>query len=110
MQVVATSSNLEQVHTQTMKLIHSDLYAIDPKVATELFERGYRPMEARNLQAGMAVVYFSTDVFGMGGVGAPCFATISEVSETEYGGIVVKHSGGITEADECSEVWAGVIG
>jgi hypothetical protein len=94
----------------------SQLAYEDAAEAESLWRDGYRPIQAEDLRANMAVAYRATDVFGCRTVGAVKFARVSQVhhviglyDQSEYiDEVQVEHSGGTTECDPEDEVWARV--
>jgi len=84
----------------------SDLFYDAPDEARALWAKGYRPTEARKVRPAMTVAYRVTDVFRFGAVGSVLFGRVERVQDDGRGTILVWHTGGCTDADELSEVWA----
>jgi hypothetical protein len=87
-----------------MELEESDLFSQDPELAANLWAQGFRPQQACTLQPVQTVAY-KTTMFGLADGQPWKIADVLSVV-TEDGTTTVDHTGGQTEADECSEVWA----
>ena len=88
------------------ELTQSEAYAASRAEAIKLWERGFRPCEAHDLQQQDRVAYVKTDPFQFDRVGDLLFAAVHAVDLDPVARVVmVFHSGGSTEADWWDEVW-----
>jgi len=88
-----------------VRLHDTDLFCEAPLMAHDLWEVGYRPVPASQVQAGMTVVYFETDVFGLEAKPIPLNGRVRRVSFIDPEEVLIEHTGGDTLADYEQEVW-----
>lgn len=88
------------------QLTRSEAYADSPTETTALWERGFRPCHAEEIQQGDRIAFYITDPFRFAGQGKVQTAAVFGVEiEPRLGLVTVEHSGGVTEADPFDEVW-----
>jgi hypothetical protein len=88
------------------ELRHSEMFLDAPDEARALWAKGYRPVKVETLRPAMTVAYRQTDVFRLENVGPVLFSRVERVRKTDDWTVIVDHTGGTTDCDEGSEVWA----
>lgn len=81
----------------------TDAFFDDEDGARKLWDDGFRPRHAHRLEPGLVVAYrvtFFDSPFGEVETGLVGDVQLDDVT------VVVSHTGGTTEVDECDEVWA----
>lgn len=90
------------------QLTSSEAYADSPTEASALWDRGFRPCHAEEVQQGDRIAYVVTDPFRLGraeGSEVQTAAVFGVEVEPQSCCVTVEHSGGVTEADSFDEVW-----
>jgi hypothetical protein len=84
----------------------TEAYRDDPEKARDLYDRGFRPVEAQDLRVGDRVAYRETDPFLNAPRGEVLVARITAVEvDWRYGEVRVEHTSGETSADDGDECW-----
>lgn len=105
-----TNELIERIAADHDRMAKTRLFGANQDVALDLWDRGFRPILARDVRTDMLVAYRGTDIFEIAGRGEPSVGRVLNVASDDEGTIYVEHSGATTEAEAHTEVWVQMGG